>query len=72
MPAVASAENGSCRVCTDCSDSMQAVKDRTGLEDLVALLRREVLLSAAARLGCNKVLSMPLLCKPSCKVKLQA
>ena len=35
--------------------SMQAVRDATGREDLTDALRKQLLLSRAADLGCNKV-----------------
>lgn len=46
---------------------LQAVKDRTGREDLVAHLRRALLLELSARLGCNKVTIPPAItCTMTC------
>ena len=52
-----------CRACLTLSLCswclLQAVRDKTGKEDLVASLRRALLLRRAAELGCNKVHSCP-------------
>ena len=46
---------------------LQAVKDRTGREDLVAHLRRALLLDLSSRLGCNKVtIPAVIICTMTC------